>query len=193
MTDPNGGGFNSGDDPVTHRLPLRNTSTQTASRPGSADPWRTDTPDEDNPFAGTALCGLPDRGNTPTNPFGAPAAGSPSALDLDDDERRKARTSFPITIGLICTVAGATLGVTEVLARVGAAVGALGILLSVIGLISARRAHVGGRLVAVLSILIGLAAIGIAVVDHFGTFTWLNADLPKHLANKIDDYVPFLS
>jgi hypothetical protein len=193
VTDPNGGGTNSGDDPVTHRLPLRNTSTQTASRPGGADPWRTEGADEDNPFAGTALGGLPDRGNTPTNPFGSPAAGSPSALDLDDDERRKARTSFPITIGLICTVAGATLGITEVLARTGAAVAAFGILLSVIGLVSARRAHVGGRLVAVLAILIGLAAIGIAVVDHFGTFTWLNADLPKHLAGRIADYVPFLS
>ncbi|BCJ38231.1 hypothetical protein Athai_57340 [Actinocatenispora thailandica] len=191
MTDPNGGGFNSGDEPVTHRLPLRNT-TQTAPRPGGAEPWRADAADEDNPFAGTALGGLPDRGS-PANPFATPAAGSPSALDLNDDERRKARTSFPITIGLICTVAGATLGVTEVLARVGAVVGAFGILLSVIGLFSARRAHVGGRLVAVLSIVIGLAAVGIAVVDHFGTFTWLNADLPKHLANKIDDYVPFLS
>jgi len=197
VTDPNGG---LGEEPLTRRLPLRNSAdtTQATARP-AGEPWRGGELDEDNPFAGTALGSMPERtaqtpaANSAVNPFGSPAPGSPSALPLSDYEDRRARTSFPITIGLICATAGATLGVTEVLARTGAAVAAFGILLSIIGLFSARKDHVGGRLVAVLAILIGLFAVGIAVVDNAGTFTWLNPDLPKHLADRIHDYVPFLA
>lgn len=189
MTDPTGG-YPSGDEPTSRRLPLR-TNSPTATRPNAgADPWRADAPD-DNPFAGTALGGLPEN-KGPVNPFDGPAPGSPSALDDDEDRYRRARTSFPITIGLICTVAGACAGLTAVLGPVAIALGGFGFLLSVLGLFTARRSHVGGRLVAVLSILIGLAAVGLGVAEHLGTFSWLNADLPQHARNWLNDKIPFL-
>jgi hypothetical protein len=191
VTDPISGGYPAGDEPTSRRLPLR-TGGQTATRPNAGtDPWHADPTTDDNPFAGTALGGLPDT-KSPVNPFDRPAPGSPSVLDDDEDRYRKARTSFPITIGLICTVVGACAGLTAVLAPVAIALGGFGFLLSVLGLFTARRAHVGGRLVAVLSILIGLAAVGLGFAEHLGTFSWLDADLPQHVRNWLNARIPFL-
>ncbi|GAA4217896.1 hypothetical protein [Actinocatenispora rupis] len=190
MTEPPHGGYPSGDESTARRLPLRGAG-QTATRPNAgSDPWNTEGAD-DNPFAGTALGALGEN-KSAVNPFDKTTPGTSSVFDDDEDRDRKARTSFPITIGLICTVVGACAGLTAVLAPVAIALGGFGVLLSLIGLFTARRRHVGGRLVAVLSILIGLAAVGLGVAEHLGTFSWLNADLPQHARNWLNGKVPGL-
>jgi hypothetical protein len=194
VTDTTSGGFSAGNEPVSRRLPLRSsTSTRTAERSAISDPWSADTnkADADNPFSGTALGQLPEKDST-VNPFDTPAAGSPSAIGDDSRPSRRARTSFPVLLGLICTVVAACAGLTAVLAPAAIAAGGLGIVFSVLGLFTARRSHVSGRLVAVLSILIGLAAIGLGVTEHLGTFSWLNADLPQHARNWLNHELPFL-
>ncbi len=196
MTDPNSGGYSSADEPTARRLPLR-TQSRSTDQPAGNDPWtgNAGTADrtEENPFSGTALGSLPDNSKGSVNPFDRPAAGSPSDLDDEPVVQRRARTSFPVVLGLICSLIAGSAALTAWLAPAVVAVGALGVLLSLIGMFTARKPHVGGRLVALLAILIGLAAIGLGLADHFGTFSWLNHDLPHHARNWLNDHVPGLN
>ncbi|MGA8114021.1 MAG: hypothetical protein WCA46_10200 [Actinocatenispora sp.] len=190
MTDPtSGGGYSSTDEPTTRRLPLRSPNRPAPGDSTGQDPWRPTTPHDDNPFAGSALGALPDSTSS-VNPF-SPSSGGPSALDIEPEQRR-ARTSVPAVFGMMLSLIAACAALTAWLAPAVIAVGGLGVLLSVISLFTARPAHVGGRLMALLAILIGLAAVGLGVADHLGTFSWLDHDLPKHARDWINDRVPFL-
>ncbi len=193
MTDPNSGGYSSADEPTARRLPLR-TQSHSTDQPAGSDPWNgTADRTEENPFSGTALGSLPDNGKDQTNPFDRPASGSPSDVAAEPVVQHRARTSFPIVLGLICSLVAGTAGLTAWLAPAVVAVGALGVLLSLIGMFTAHKPHVGGRLVGLLAILIGLAAVGLGLADHFGTFSWLNHDLPHHARNWLNDHVPGLN
>lgn len=186
MTDLNSGGLPSGDDTASRRLPLRSSP-----RTGN-DPFGSDT-DNDNPFAGTALGSLPDNGPS-TNPFAATTdpTAEPGA---DDDPYQRGRTSFPILLGLLASVTGVCAVLTGQLIVTALGLGCAGIVLSVLGLFTAHRRHVSGRLIAVLAILIGLAAVGLAMGQHqqLDAVSWLNAKLPGRIHGWLHANLPLLS
>lgn len=190
MSDQNG--F-PGEDPVTHRLPLRgNPRTATADDLWSAeDTTRSMSRSPDSPFSGTALGGLPES-DPAVNPFDRP---SPGPLSLDEEETGpRGRTSFPITLGLLCSVVGICTALTGQLITAAIGLGALGVVLSIIGLFTAHRRHVSGRVLAVFAILIGLAAAGLAYGQHqdLAQLSWLTPKLPQHINNWLHSKVPGL-
>lgn len=186
---PPSGGYTPGDEPVSRRLPLRG-SPRTATTDGwSGDPDATR--EADNPFAGTALGSLGDS-NSAVNPFGGP--DTDEAAPFDDEAGRRARTSFPVVLGSFCSVVGACAVLTGELVVPALVLGGLGALLSIIGLFSARRRHVSGRVLAVFALLVGLVAVGLAVAQHqqLELVTWLTPKLPHQIHGWINDNVPFL-
>ncbi|GAB3954547.1 hypothetical protein GCM10027614_61820 [Micromonospora vulcania] len=69
----------------------------------------------------------------------------------------KPRASLLATLGLIVAVAGALFVLTGTLAGYGIGLGAIGAVLSVLGLSATRRRHVAGKTDALFGVLIGLA------------------------------------
>lgn len=189
MSDQNG--F-PGDDPVTHRLPLRggNPRTATADDLWSAEDTTRSIPgSSDSAFAGTALGSLP--GSDPAvNPFDRP---SPGPLSLDEEETGpRGRTSFPITLGLLCSVVGICAALTGQLIMPAIALGGLGVVLSIIGLFTAHHRHVSGRVLAVFAILVGLAAAGLAYGQHqdIAQLSWLTPNLPHRIHDWLKANLP---
>jgi hypothetical protein len=80
----------------------------------------------------------------------------PQGPDVDDVST--ARVSVWATLGLMTGLVGVCLALTGLLAPEGAALGAAGLLMSVIGLVTTSRPAVAGRGLAVLGLLLGLAA-----------------------------------
>ncbi|MEV4493791.1 thrombospondin [Micromonospora coxensis] len=118
-------------------------------------------------------------------PLADPA--SERTVDLDRDgvpdreETRvvagpKPRASLLATLGLIVSVAGALFVLTGTLAGYGIALGALGAVLAVLGLMATRRRHVAGKTDALIGMLVGLAAVVLGVVAMTGQFDWPTTD-----------------
>ena len=187
--------YSAGDDPVTRRLPLRgNPRTTTADDLwGAEDTTRDITRTSDSPFAGTALGSLPE--NDPAdNPFDRPGLSGPPDLDDEEETGRRARTSLPVTLGLFCSIVAICAALTGQLIVLSLGLGGLGVVLSIIGLISARRRHVSGRVLAVFAILIGLAAAALAYGQHqdVAQLSWLTPKLPGRINDWLHSNVPGL-
>ncbi|MCO1598082.1 DMT family transporter [Micromonospora sp. RHAY321] len=86
------------------------------------------------------------------------------------------RASLLATFGLIVAVAGALFVLTGTLAGYGIGLGALGAVLSVLGLSATRRRHVAGKTDALFGVLIGLAAVVLGVLAMTGQFDWPTTD-----------------
>ncbi len=62
------------------------------------------------------------------------------------------------------------------LAGYGIALGAVGAVLAVLGLVATRRRHVAGKTDALLGVGVGLAAVVLGVVAMTGQFDWPTTD-----------------
>jgi hypothetical protein len=125
----------------------------------------------------------------PLDPFASLDPLTPS----EPERQRRARTSVPVVFGLLCSVAGAFAALTAVLAPVAFVLGGLGIVLSVLGLFTAHKPHVSGRLLAVFALLVGLATVALAGIEHVGTVSWLAGDnQPERLRHWLNGKLPFL-
>ncbi|WP_194823623.1 thrombospondin [Micromonospora sp. S-DT3-3-22] len=124
-----------------------------------------------------------DRDRTPVPP--PPPAGTRPGDRVDTDGADpqppvvagpKPRTSLLATLGLIVSVVGAAFVLTGTLAGYGIALGALGAVCSVLGLIATRRRHVAGTTDALVGVLVGLAAVVLGVLAFTGQFDWPTTD-----------------
>ncbi|MEU7928713.1 DUF4190 domain-containing protein [Micromonospora sp. NPDC049801] len=88
----------------------------------------------------------------------------------------KPRASLLATLGLIVSVVGALFVLSGTLAGYGIGLGAVGAVLSVLGLMATRRRHVAGKTDALFGILIGLAAVVVGVLAMTGQFVWPTTD-----------------
>ncbi|MEU1751744.1 DMT family transporter [Micromonospora matsumotoense] len=88
----------------------------------------------------------------------------------------KPRASLLATLGLIVSVVGAAFVLTGTLAGYGIALGALGAICSVLGLMATRRRHVAGTTDALIGVLVGLAAVVLGVLAFTGQFDWPTTD-----------------
>ncbi|WP_341717424.1 thrombospondin [Micromonospora sp. FIMYZ51] len=103
-----------------------------------------------------------DRGPAPDAP---PAPAGP-----------RPRASLLATLGLIGAVAGLGFVLTGILAGYGIALGALGAVLAVLGLIATRRRHIAGKSDALLGIVLGLGAVVVGVLAMTGQYDWPTTD-----------------
>ncbi|MFD0783675.1 thrombospondin, partial [Micromonospora azadirachtae] len=71
---------------------------------------------------------------------------------------------------------GALFVLTGTLAGYGIGLGAIGAVLSVLGLIATRRRHVAGKTDALFGIALGLAAVVVGVLAMTGLFDWPSTD-----------------
>ncbi|MBB2946223.1 hypothetical protein FB565_005981 [Actinoplanes lutulentus] len=90
---------------------------------------------------------------------------------------RKPRASFMATLGLIAGVAGALLVLSGPLMGYGIGVAALGLLLSIGGLLGTRKRHVAGKTDALIGLLLSIGAIVIGVLALTGSLYWLGTDM----------------
>ncbi|WP_320067509.1 DUF308 domain-containing protein [Micromonospora sp. RTGN7] len=88
----------------------------------------------------------------------------------------KPRASLLATLGLIVGVAGALAVLTGTLAGYGIAVGALGAVFSVFGLLATRRRHIAGKTDALFGMTFGIAAVVLGVLAMTGQFDWPTTD-----------------
>ncbi|WP_431974113.1 thrombospondin [Micromonospora haikouensis] len=88
----------------------------------------------------------------------------------------KPRASLLATLGLVVGVAGLAAVLTGTLAGYGIAVGALGAVLSVFGLLATRRRHIAGKTDALLGMAFGVAAVVLGVLAMTGQFVWPTTD-----------------
>jgi hypothetical protein len=89
--------------------------------------------------------------------------------------RRWVRVSAWATLGLIFSLVGLCATLTGLLAPEGLALGLIGLFASTAGLVGASRPGITGHSLALLGILTGLAAAGIAAAAITGQLTWLNS------------------
>lgn len=88
---------------------------------------------------------------------------------------RPSRISVLATVGLMFSVAALCATMTGLLAQEGAALGVVGFLLAVSGLVASRRPSVSGRGVAGLGALLALAAVLLAVIAMTRRYPWLDS------------------
>ncbi|MEU7930584.1 thrombospondin [Micromonospora echinofusca] len=88
----------------------------------------------------------------------------------------KPRASLLATLGLIVGVAGALFVLTGALAGYGIALGTVGAVLAVFGLMATRRRHIAGKTDALLGIALGLGAVVLGVLAMTGQFDWPTTD-----------------
>ncbi|GIJ23273.1 DUF308 domain-containing protein [Micromonospora lutea] len=86
------------------------------------------------------------------------------------------RSSLLATLGLIVGVAGILFVLTGVLAGYGIALGAVGAVVAVLGLIATRRRHIAGKSDALLGIAFGLGAVVLGVLAMTGQYDWPTTD-----------------
>ncbi len=85
------------------------------------------------------------------------------------------RVSAWATLGLIVSIVGLCATLTGLLAPEGFALGVIGFLISIAGLVGASRPGVTGHSLALLGLLFGAAAVVLAVLAMTGSFSWLNS------------------
>ncbi|MET8309221.1 MULTISPECIES: DMT family transporter [unclassified Micromonospora] len=105
-----------------------------------------------------------------------PVSPAPERTEPPVTRGPKPRASLLATFGLIVAVAGALFVLTGALAGYGIGLGALGAVLSVLGLSATRRRHVAGKTDALFGVLIGLAAVVLGVLAMTGQFDWPTTD-----------------
>ncbi|MEH1102620.1 CvpA family protein [Micromonospora sp. CPCC 205561] len=88
----------------------------------------------------------------------------------------KPRASMLATLGLVVGVAAALFVLTGTLAGYGIALGAVGAVLAVLGLMATRRRHIAGKTDALLGIVLGLGAVVLGVLAMTGQFDWPTTD-----------------
>ncbi|TBL29368.1 thrombospondin, partial [Verrucosispora sp. SN26_14.1] len=86
------------------------------------------------------------------------------------------RQSLLATLGLIVGVGGILFVLTGTLAGYGIAVGAIGAVLAVLGLIATRRRHIAGKADALFGIAIGLGAVVLGILAMTGQYDWPTTD-----------------
>jgi hypothetical protein len=98
------------------------------------------------------------------------------------------RASLLATLGLIAGVAAALFVLTGTLAGYGIALGGIGAVLSVLGLIATRRRHIAGKTDALIGMLLGLGAVVLGVLAMTGQFDWptTNGDWVQRLREWLD-------
>jgi hypothetical protein len=194
VTDSTRGGRPLTDEPLSRRLPLRNRLDEPTGTLGSSsgfpneaeEDWLSSPRPSSSAFEPTAS--LP--ADRPLDPFSSldPVTPPPEA-----DRQRRARMSVPVFFGLVCSLAGAMAALTAVLAPVAFVLGGLGVVLSVLGLFTAHKPHVSGRLIAVVALVVGLATVALAGIEHVGTISWLAGDnQPERLRHWLNAKLPFL-
>jgi len=97
---------------------------------------------------------------------------SEPTLDMGVAVHRRARVSALVVLGLVLNVVALCAALTGVLAPEGLVIGAVGILVSLVGAVSAGRPGMAGRGVAAVSVLCGLTATALAALAVFGHFAW---------------------
>ncbi|RGC70535.1 hypothetical protein C5N14_03550 [Micromonospora sp. MW-13] len=148
-----------GDEQATYRL----DRDHTAERPSPADR----TAERPSPADRTAERPVPaDRTD----------ADAETRSELTPQPELKPRASLLATLGLVAGVAGALAVLTGTLAGYGIAVGALGAVLSVFGLLATRRRHIAGKTDALFGMAFGLAAVVLGVLAMTGQFDWPTTD-----------------
>ncbi|MEU8297795.1 DUF308 domain-containing protein [Micromonospora sp. NPDC048909] len=133
------------------------TRERTTNRPSLVDPDRTVRPDADR--------------DRPVSPAAEPAEPEPPVV-----RGPKPRASLLATLGLVIGVAGALFVLTGTLAGYGIGLGAVGAVLSVLGLSATRRRHIAGKTDALFGIVFGLGAVVIGVLAMTGQFDWPTTD-----------------
>ncbi|MEU6021700.1 UbiA family prenyltransferase [Micromonospora sp. NPDC047134] len=86
------------------------------------------------------------------------------------------RASLLATFGLVVGLAGLGFVLTGTLAGYGIALGAIGAILAVLGMISTRRRHIAGKSDALLGIAFGLGAVVVGVLAMTGMYDWPSTD-----------------
>jgi hypothetical protein len=111
------------------------------------------------------------------------------------EPRRWARTSFAATLSLIVGVCAVLAALSGRLAPVAIAVGAIGLVLSAVGLAAVSRKHVTGHHVALIGLCASIAGIVLGVLAVNRSLPWLDstADNVGHLRNWLDARLPFMS
>lgn len=110
---------------------------------------------------------------TPPDPW--PGGFWPADADATvPPPHRWVRVSVWAVIGLTVSLVGLCATLTGLLAPEGFALGAVGILASIFGLFGASRPGITGHSLAILGLLAGLAATGLAVAAITGHLGWLD-------------------
>lgn len=182
------------EDPLSRRLPLRNRLDEPTGTVGGTSSFAAESGDDwlstprPSPSAFEPTGASTDR---PLDPFGSlDSLDTPPGLT---EPPRRARMSVPIFFGLLCSVTGAFAALTAVLAPIAFVLGGLGVVLSVLGLFTAHKPHVSGRFIAVIALLVGLATVALAGIEHVGTVSWLPSDNePERLRHWLNGKLPFL-
>ncbi|MDG4762274.1 DMT family transporter [Micromonospora sp. WMMD710] len=119
-----------------------------------------------------------DRATRPADTTDRPVDPTPERTAPEPPVTRgpKPRASLLATLGLIVSVAGALFVLTGTLAGYGIGLGAVGAVLSVLGLMATRRRHVAGKTDALFGVLIGLTAVVLGVLAMTGQFVWPTTD-----------------
>ncbi|WBB92548.1 DUF308 domain-containing protein [Verrucosispora sp. WMMC514] len=86
------------------------------------------------------------------------------------------RASLLATLGLIVGVGSVLFVLTGALAGYGIALGAVGAVLAVLGLMATRRRHIAGKSDALLGIAFGLGAVVLGVLAMTGQYDWPTTD-----------------
>ncbi|MER7890604.1 DUF308 domain-containing protein [Micromonospora sp. NPDC094482] len=139
--------------------------TRTVDRSAVVDPDRTVRPDAERTVRPDA-----DR-DRPVSPAAEPAEPEPPV-----ERGPKPRASLLATLGLVIGVAGALFVLTGTLAGYGIGLGAVGAVLSVLGLSATRRRHIAGKTDALFGIVFGLGAVVLGVLAMTGQFDWPTTD-----------------
>ncbi len=110
------------------------------------------------------------------------------------EPRRWAHSSFSAILGLMVGVVALGTVFTGLLAPVGVALGVLGTLISVTGLISASRRGVTGHGAAFVGTVASVAAIILGVLAMQGELSWLNSgtDEVARLRNWLNGTFPWM-
>lgn len=111
----------------------------------------------------------------PDQPVDLDRDGRPDR-ELDPVLTKKPRASLLATLGLIVSVAGALFVLTGALAGHGIGLGAVGAVLSVLGLMATRRRHIAGKTDALIGVAAGVAAVVLGIVAMTGQFDWPTTD-----------------
>jgi hypothetical protein len=132
--------------------------------------------------------GVDDRAQPPVAPtVSAPPTTAPTTEPATEPPAapapvvRTQRTSMLATFGLIIGTAATFASLTGRLAPLGIAVGIVGLIVGLGGVLASARRRVNGRGVAYLAVLASLAGIVFGILALNGAATWLDADV-----NQVD-------
>jgi hypothetical protein len=111
-----------------------------------------------------------------------------------DEPRRWAHNSVSAVTGLVVGVVAIGAVLTGLLAPLGVAIGVIGALISLTGLIRASRRGVTGHGAAFIGLVASLGAVVIGVLAIQGDLSWLNSDTDQvaRLHNWLNETFPWL-